>query len=281
MSPFIYQAQAIIAGAQPRSFNAQVPSLQPKRELLLLSFLYTLRATLLFIILMIPVAIFAFFAAPAGALRGGNAILRACRLWADIWLLLNGIRHHTLYEGLLPEDSACIFVANHLSYLDAVLAVKSIRRPFRPLGKAELGRVPIFGFIYRRAVVTVDRSSPESRSGSVALLKRILRRGVSILVFPEGMFNESGAPLGPFYDGAFRIAIDTGAPIVPILFPDVYDRMPYDRRLRLTPGTSRAIVLPPVATDGLTPDDLPALRDAIHALMSERLRRAGASWIKE
>lgn len=231
--------------------------------------------------MMIPVALFALVAAPFGALRGGNDILRVCRIWADVWLVLAGIFHRTRQEGVLVQGEAYIFIGNHLSYLDAVLALKSIRRPFRPLGKIELGRIPVFGFIYRKAVVTVDRSSPESRAASISLMKRILRRGVSVLVFPEGTFNETGEPLGPFYDGAFRIAIETGTPIVPILFPDVYDRMPYGRGLFLRPGCSRAIILPPIPTEGLGIEDLSMLRDRIHGIMSERLRKEGASWIRK
>jgi 1-acyl-sn-glycerol-3-phosphate acyltransferase len=241
--------------------------------------LYFLYAALLFLALMIPVAIFALLASPAGALRGGNMIQKACRLWADIWFPLVGIFHRNTFEQPAMAGGPHIYIVNHISWLDAALVMKAFRKPMRPLGKAEIGKVPVFGFIYLKAIVSVDRSSPEARQRSVQRLKSVLRKGISVLVFPEGTFNETGKPLAPFYDGAFRIAIETSTPLKPVLFLDTYDRMPYHRASSLNPGRSRAIFLEEIPVSGLTPDDVPALREQAYKLMEEKLRTFGASWI--
>lgn len=239
---------------------------------------YFLYAALLFLAGSVIAFLFALLAAPLGALRGGNVIYRLLHVWADAWFALIGIRHRN--TGALPDRTeAYVFVANHISWLDAALVPKMFRRPIRPLGKAEAGRIPLFGFIYRRAVVTVDRSSPEARRQSVQRLKAVLRKGISILVFPEGTFNETGAPLAPFYDGAFRIAIETGTPIKPVLLLDTYARMPYDRSFSLNPGRSRAVFLDTIPVLGLTPDELPALKEKVRALMSDQLKAYDADWI--
>jgi 1-acyl-sn-glycerol-3-phosphate acyltransferase len=247
----------------------------------LLQSLYFLYAGLVFIAMMIPVLVFALLVSPAGALRGGNLIQRACRLWADLWFPLAGIFHKNIFEGAAEEAGTYIYVVNHISWLDAALVMKAFRKPLRPLGRAETGKVPVFGFIYSRVVVSVDRSSPAARQKSVRRLKSALRKGISVLVFPEGTFNETGEPLAPFFDGAFRIAIETATPLKPVLFLDTYDRMPYHKTLSLNPGRSRAVFLEEIPVAGMTAADIPALREKTRGLMADKLRAYGASWIEE
>src|SRR5690349_8631230 len=100
-------------------------------------------ATLLFLVLMIPVFVFALIVSSFGRIRGGNLIYRACMLWGDIWFPLIGIFHKNIYEQEPAPDKAYIFVANHISWLDAALIMKVFRKPLRPLGKVEMGRIPI------------------------------------------------------------------------------------------------------------------------------------------
>ena len=106
----------------------------------------------------------------------GNLIYYACMLWADIWLALVLIIHRNFHLEEMKKDQSYIFVCNHISYLDSALVPKMFRRPVRPLGKIEMSRVPIFGFIYKNVIVTVDRSSPENRVKSVMILKSILKK---------------------------------------------------------------------------------------------------------
>jgi 1-acyl-sn-glycerol-3-phosphate acyltransferase len=212
--------------------------------------------------------------------RGGDLIYKACHYWADSWFWLIGIRHRTL-PGLQPSpDKQYIFIANHISYLDIPTILKTIRHNhFRILGKAEMRRVPFFGFIYRRAVIMVDRSSSDQRSKSVRELKSVLRQGISVFIYPEGTFNETHHALKEFYDGAFRLAIETRTPIKPVLFLDTYDRMHYKSIFSLNPGRSRAVFLPEQSVEGLTMQDLPALRAIVYRLMEARLKEYHASWI--
>jgi 1-acyl-sn-glycerol-3-phosphate acyltransferase len=142
-------------------------------------------------------------------------------------------------------------------------------------------KIPVFGFIYRKAIVTVDRSSAGNRTKSVQILKSILRKGISVLVFPEGTFNVTHQPLKEFYDGAFRVAIESNTPVKPVLFLDGYNRMPYERLFSLNPGISRSVFLEEITTDGLTVNDVPVLREKVYQLMERKLIEYKASWIKE
>jgi len=86
-------------------------------------------------------------------------------------------------------------------------------------------------------------------------------------------------PLKSFYDGAFKIAIETQKPIRPILFLDTYDRLNYQSIFSLNPGKCRAVYLSQTATEGLTIKDLSDLKKKIYKQMEEALIRYEASWI--
>jgi 1-acyl-sn-glycerol-3-phosphate acyltransferase len=229
-------------------------------------------------LLVFPFAVIASF---WGKITGGNFIYNLCRCWADAWFFLIGIRHKNIFESPLHTGKPYIFVANHISYLDIPVILKSIRkRPIRVLGKSEMKQIPIFGFIYSSAAVMVDRSSLAQRSKSVRILKSVLQKGISIFIYPEGTFNETHQPLKDFYDGAFRIAIETQTPIRPILFLDTYERMHYKSIFSITPGKSRAIFLDEVGVNGFSLSQVAALKKIVYDRMQEKLIQYQASWIK-
>lgn len=246
-----------------------------------LQFLYVVYAFILFVAIMIPVFVWSLLVLPLGRIRGGNLVFAGCMVWADIWFALVFIFHRNIFLEKLKKGQSYIFVANHISYLDAALIPKTFRHSIRPLGKIEMAKIPIFGFIYKNAIVTVDRSSAGNRARSVQVLKSILRKGISILVFPEGTFNTTHRPLKEFYDGAFRIAIETGTPIKPVLLLNAYDRMNYKSIFSLNPGISRSVFLPEVPVEGLTLSDVGRLKDQVFALMEKELLRRRAGWIEE
>lgn len=241
--------------------------------------LYVIYAFVLFVILMIPVFIWSIMVLPLGRIRAGNLIYYGCVVWADIWFFLLFIRHRNIYIEKPVKDRSYIYVLNHISYLDSAIIPKTFRHPVRPLGKVEMSRIPVFGFIYRNVIVTVDRSSSANRSRSVQILKSVLRKNISVLVFPEGTFNLTKQPLKEFYDGAFRIAIETGTPIKPVLLLDAYSRMHYASIFTLNPGKSRALFLHEVPVDGLTTADVAQLKEKVFANMEAALLEHKAKWI--
>ncbi len=150
----------------------------------------------------------------------------------------------------------------------------------RVLGKAEMTKIPIFGFIYKNAVVTVDRSDAAHRAKSVITLKSVIRKNISVVIAPEGTFNMTHAPLKEFYDGAFKIAIETQTPIKPVIFLDAYDRLHYKSIFSLTPGRSRAVYLEEIKVEGLQKADAVALKQKVYNVMEAALIKYKASWIK-
>ncbi len=242
--------------------------------------IYSLYVILVFLLLMLLVFPFVIIASFWGRIKGGNAIWKLCSWWADCWFFLVFIYHKKIYEAPHDKKKQYIFVSNHISYLDSAVLVKAFRQPVRPLGKVEITKVPVFGFIYKRAIVSVDRTSPEQRAKSIRILRSIIGKGISVLVFPEGTFNTTHQPLKDFYDGAFRLAIETQTPVKPVLFLDTYSRMHYESVFSFTPGSNRIVYLPEIPVAGLTTDDKDKLREAVYKTMEDRLVAYQAAWIK-
>jgi 1-acyl-sn-glycerol-3-phosphate acyltransferase len=246
-----------------------------------LYWVYSIYAFITFVVIMFLIFPFAVFSSFFGKIKGGNMIYRLCSVWADLWFLVIFIWHKKIYEAPHDKNKSYIFVSNHISYLDAAIIPKAYRQPIRPLGKVEMSNVPVFGFIYRNAIVTVDRSSPSNRSKSVQILKSLINRGISVLVFPEGTFNMGTTPLKLFYDGAFRVAIETQTPIKPVLFLDAYRRMPYESLFSMSPGISRILYLDEIPVSGYSIEDISLLKDEVYALMERKLVEYKAAWRRE
>jgi 1-acyl-sn-glycerol-3-phosphate acyltransferase len=247
-----------------------------------MSKLYTIYALfwfILFTLIAFPLVIlFSFF----GKLRGGNMICRMAKVWADCWYFLLGIHHVNLFESPYDPSGNYIFLANHISYMDIPCIFKAIRKqPFRVLGKAEIKKIPVFGFIYGRGAVMVDRGNTEQRAKSVRELKTLLKHHVSIFIFPEGTFNETGKPLKSFYDGAFRIAIETQTAVKPVLFLDDFSLMDYRSLFSLKRGQSRAVFLNEISPDGYSLDQITLFKKKVHDIMETKLIEYKAKWIMQ
>lgn len=237
-----------------------------------LKWVYSVYAFIVFVAIMLVLFPFSIIASFFGRIKGGNMMMRLCMIWADTWFFLIGMPHPKIYEAPHNKKKAYIFVSNHISYLDAAIIPKAIRQPVRPLGKVEMSKLPVFGFIYRNAIVTVDRSNAVNRANSVRILASLIHKGISVLVFPEGTFNMTTSPLKDFYDGAFRVAIETQTPVKPVLFLDAYRRMPYESVFQMSPGRSRILYLAEIPVDGLTVADVPALKEKVYGIMEAKLR---------
>lgn len=246
-----------------------------------LSKIYTLYALFwftFFTLLAFPlVLIFSFF----GRRRGGNLICVMARIWADIWYFILGIRHENIFESSYDPSRNYVFLFNHTSYMDIPCLFKAIRKqPFRVLGKEEIKKIPIFGFIYSRGAVMVDRGDIMRRAKSVRALKSLLKHHISIGIFPEGTFNETGKALKSFYDGAFRISIETQTPIKPVLFLDNYHLLNHRELLSLKHGRSRAVFLDEISPEGFTLKQISHFKQKVYTIMENKLKEYQVSWIQ-
>lgn len=172
-------------------------------------------------------------------------------IWSLIFSWLTFIRYEFHGRENFRKGQSYIYVSNHTSFLDLPGIRLLIPGEFRPLAKKELLKIPVFGLIARGATVIVDRSDRGSKQKSLDRLKKILTDGISILLFAEGTQNRSKEILQPFKDGAFRLAIDTQMPLLPMVVIGAGKLMP-PGTINLRPGLIKIMVAPEISVDALT-----------------------------
>jgi len=172
-------------------------------------------------------------------------------------------------SGRMPADPRrpYLVVSNHESFVD-ILLISHLPWEMKWLSKAELFRIPVLGWLMRLAGdIPVDRGNPRSAAEAMVRCKEILKKErVSVIIFPEGTRSETDEML-PFKDGAFRLAIDAGVPILPLAVSGAATALrKHDWRFGRSIAEVR--VLEPVETTGLARGDIPALRDRVWQMIA-------------
>ena len=203
-------------------------------------------------------------------LRAGSIGYFFLWLWSWIFSILTFIRYEFYGRENFRKGKAYVLVSNHTSFLDLPGLRMLIPGQFRPLAKKELKKLPVFGWIAQGATIIVDRSSHESRKKSIDKLKSVLRQGISILIFAEGTQNRTKEILQPFHDGAFRIAIDTQQPILPISVVGAGRLMP-PGTIKLRPGKIKIYVGQEIPTEGLAVSEVSVLKQKTFDIMKKMI----------
>ena len=154
-----------------------------------------------------------------------------------------------------------VAVSNHESLADIFL-ISHLPWEMKWLSKESIFRIPVMGWMMRMAGdIPVQRTSRGSRAGALEACRERLRNGASVMIFPEGTRSRTDDLL-PFKDGAFRLAVEAGVPILPLVVAGTRGAV---RAGSLVFGRAVAEVraLDPIPTDGLTVADVPALRDRV------------------
>ena len=219
-----------------------------------------------FMIILLPGIVLPFFLGQ----RFGSVGYAFLWLWSWIFSQLTFIRYRFYGKENFKKGQAYIYVSNHTSFLDIPGLTMLLPGQFRPLAKKELLKIPIFGWIAQSAAIIVDRSSAESRKKSIDRLKAFLKAGISILIFAEGTQNRSKNILQPFKDGAFRIAVDTQRPVLPIVVLGAGPLMP-PGTINLRPGLIRIYVGVEIPTVGLTFQNIKDLKQRTFDVMTDMI----------
>ena len=178
-------------------------------------------------------------------------------------------------SGTLPENprNPYVVVSNHESFVD-ILLISHLPWEMKWLSKKEMFKIPVAGWLMHLAKdIQLDRKDPRSAAAAMKLCATRLSQRVSVMIFPEGTRSTTGNLL-PFKDGAFRLAIETGVPVLPLAVHGTSTALkPHDWRQGHSDAEVR--VLAPVSTEGMTMDDLPELKTRVRAEIIEALRTMG------
>jgi len=172
---------------------------------------------------------------------------------------------------VLESDKSYMIVANHTSMADIMLMLAVVQNPFVFVGKQELGKIPLFGFFYKRTCILVDRGCSKSRMEVFNQAQKRINRGLSVCIFPEGgVPDDESIVLDTFKDGAFRLALDHQIPIVPITFGDNKKRFSYTF-FSGSPGVMRVKIHQQVETSTKTGSDRKAIREEVREVVYSQL----------
>jgi len=224
------------------------------------------------VILAIPTAIFTI---PWAVLTGNvNPLYNWSLAIVRIGYKLCGIRIVTEGLDLVPPHQACIFMANHVSNLDPPALLPHIPGRTSAFVKSSLMKVPVFGWGLKLGeFIPVSRDgSATGAQQSVAAARRVLEKGIHITTFVEGTRSKTGRLL-PFKKGPFYLAMETGAPCIPV---SIYgtETMMAKGSLRIHPGSAHLVFHAPVYPANFTTreDLLQAVRAAIASGLPEWMR---------
>ena len=191
------------------------------------------------------------------------------RIWAPNWLRLCGVRLKVTGEvDKLDPDRGYVFVSNHQGYFD-IPAIKTALGEHSILfvTKRSLLYVPIGGwYLWRSGYPLINRKNRAQSAGVLDAATDALRRGQSMVVFPEGTRTKTGN-IGPFKSGAFRMAIAAQAPIVPVTLTGSMAVM--GRGLAVKAGCIHIHIGEPIGTEGTTLEDRTQLGETVKASISK------------
>lgn len=192
--------------------------------------------------------------------------------WGKLMLFLMGFRTRIKFTTPLLPNKSYMLSANHTSMIDIMLILAVINNPMVFVGKAELAKIPVFGFFFKRTSIIVDRSNAESRRKVFDEATRRLKDGLSVCIFPEGLVpSDESVVLSDFKNGAFVLAIEHQIPIVPISFYDCKKLFSYTF-FSGGPGVLRVKVHKPIATTGMNiKNDKNKLKERVFKLLYDDL----------
>ena len=225
-----------------------------------------------YILVLVPIIIlFPFILATILSEKTYPLFFKIARIWSKIILFGMGFNYSIEGDDVFEDGKSYMLVANHTSMTDIMLMLIAVKNhPFVFVGKKELAKIPIFGFIYKRVCILVDRSSSKSRYQVFERAQKRIHQGLSICIFPEGGVPEEHIVLDGFKDGAFRIAIEHQLAIVPMVFFDNKKRFSYTY-FSGSPGKMRAKIYPVIETKGKTLEDRNAIKLQVRNIILEPL----------
>jgi 1-acyl-sn-glycerol-3-phosphate acyltransferase len=192
----------------------------------------------------------------------------ASATWMRVFFFFTGTRLLVKGKEHFEKNKNYVVVCNHNSFMDVPITTPFIPGPpNKTIAKIEIAKVPVFGLIYKRGSVLVNRKSEESRKASISKMKEVLNMGLHMCIYPEGTRNKTNEPLQKFHDGAFRLAIDTGKPILPTVIFNTAKVLPVGKPFFFWPVAIRMHYLKPVAVDSTM--TVASLRDKVFTIMKD------------
>ena len=178
------------------------------------------------------------------------------RIWMGFYLPLIGCPVKVVGAKYFEKNKNYVVVCNHSSFMDIPITTPFMPRPNKTIGKRTFAYIPLVGIFYSNGSILINRKSAKSRSDSYKKMKRVLAIGFDMVIYPEGTRNRTSEPLKPFYDGAFKLATETGKAVIPTLLFNTKKVLPANKPFYLYPCKMAMHFLPPVESTNITAKEL-------------------------
>jgi 1-acyl-sn-glycerol-3-phosphate acyltransferase len=233
----------------------------------ILAKIFAVWALIIFIITLLPVALIMWIIGIAHEPRRTKIFRQISKVWIRIFFFLIGCSLKVVGKNNFKPGEKYIVTCNHNSLMDVPVSTPFIPGANKTIAKAELAKIPLFGLIYKRGSILVDRNDKNSRKDSYRKMKNVLNMGMHICIYPEGTRNKTEFPLKDFHSGAFRLAVETRTPILPALIFNTKKILPPGKSFYFLPAKMEIHFLSPIY---IKPEDnYELLKIKIHDLMSK------------
>lgn len=224
------------------------------------------------LVALVPQMICAQRKKAAGAPGAKAYIHRYVRMWAGTLLRIAGVTVTVKGQENIPKGRAVVFTPNHQGDYDIPLMLMYLDEPHALVAKIETKKIPLVRtWMKLLDCVFIDRKSPRHSMEAMRQAQALVQAGESVVVFPEGT-RSKGDAMGEFKAGAFRIAIKTGAPVVPVAISGA--RALYESHNYIVhPGSVRVTILPAIQTAGMSKEEQRQLPEAVRQNIMATLSR--------
>lgn len=237
--------------------------------MIIFRWIHTIYATILFVVTFLLV--FPAFLVYSLNRKWHKTAYIITHYWGRTYLILVGIRLKIDNRNSKPWDEPCVYVANHFSYAD-IASIPMLTRQACFVGKQSIQKVPLFGYYFASLHISLNRESARNRAHVLRRGLEALDEGKSLIIFPEGGIRTKSPPEQVQYkDGAFRMAITKGVPIVPITLPTNYKLLPDDGKFLLRGNKLNIVVHEAIECRNLEEADLKDLKERVFGIIQDEL----------
>lgn len=223
-------------------------------------------ALLVFTITLLPVALIMWIIGLISEPKRTEVFRQISKAWMRVFFFLTGCSLKVKGKENFKKGEKYIVVCNHNSLMDVPVTTPFIPSANKTIAKAEMAKIPLFGLIYKRGSILVDRKDKNSRRDSFGKMKAVLNMGMNMCIYPEGTRNRTDLPLKEFHDGAFKLATETKVPILPAILFNTKKILPPGKTFYFWPARMEIHFLRAIYLN--KEDDYESLKMKIHDIMS-------------
>ena len=197
-------------------------------------------------------------------------IHEASSKWAQPFIKLSGAKVTVIGSENIPKDGAVLFVSNHQSNFDIPLLIYYLDKPKGFISKKEIEKIPMINrWMKMMDCVFMDRSNLRKSAGAIIEGIKILKKGQSMVICPEGT-RSKGGPIAEFKAGSFKLATKSKVPIIPITIDGSYKIMEANKNF-IKPADVTLYIHPPIFTDKLSKEEEALLPKKIQEIVASKL----------